>query len=71
MALGIYEVLHELGRIDQDALARRFASRYQAAPWRGYGAGRIVCSRRWLGASPGVRPRAHSSAAGHTAMAAQ
>src|SRR6476469_2073648 len=39
MALGIYEVLHEHGRIDQDALARRCASRYQAAPWRGYGAG--------------------------------
>jgi ADP-ribosylglycohydrolase len=39
MALGIYEVLEEHGRIDQDALARRFAKRYQAQPWRGYGAG--------------------------------
>lgn len=39
MAPGIYEVLHEHGRIDQDALAKRFASRYQATPWRGYGAG--------------------------------
>jgi ADP-ribosylglycohydrolase len=39
MALGIYEVLHEHGRIDQDALAGRFGSRYTAAPWRGYGAG--------------------------------
>src|SRR5688572_18456068 len=39
MALGIYEVLDELGRIDQDALARRFAKRYQAQPGRGYGAG--------------------------------
>ncbi len=39
MALGIYEVLHEHGRIDQDVLAKRFASRYQATPWRGYGAG--------------------------------
>jgi ADP-ribosylglycohydrolase len=39
MALGIFEVLSEHGRIDQDALARRFATRYQAAPWRGYGGG--------------------------------
>jgi ADP-ribosylglycohydrolase len=39
MALGIYEVLHELGRIDQDRLARRFASRYDAQPFRGYGSG--------------------------------
>jgi ADP-ribosylglycohydrolase len=39
MALGIFEVLGEFGRIDQDALARRFAARYRAAPWRGYGAG--------------------------------
>jgi ADP-ribosylglycohydrolase len=39
MALGIYEVLYEHGRIDQDALARRFASRYKAQPFRGYGAG--------------------------------
>ena len=39
MALGIYEVLHEYGRIDQDALAQRFAARYKAQPWRGYGAG--------------------------------
>jgi ADP-ribosylglycohydrolase len=39
MALGIFEVLDEYGRIDQDALARRFASRWQAQPWRGYGAG--------------------------------
>jgi ADP-ribosylglycohydrolase len=39
MALAIFEVLDEMGRIDQDALARRFAARYQAAAWRGYGAG--------------------------------
>jgi ADP-ribosylglycohydrolase len=39
MALGIYEVLDEHGRIEQDDLARRFGSRWQAAPWRGYGAG--------------------------------
>jgi ADP-ribosylglycohydrolase len=39
MALGIYEVLHEYGEIDKDALARRFAARYAAQPWRGYGAG--------------------------------
>jgi ADP-ribosylglycohydrolase len=39
MALAMFEVLGDFGRIDQDALARRFAARYQAAPWRGYGAG--------------------------------
>jgi ADP-ribosylglycohydrolase len=39
MALAIFEVLDEHGRIDQEALARRFAARYHAAPWRGYGAG--------------------------------
>src|SRR5262245_4910054 len=39
MAVAIFEVLDELGRIDQDALAGRFAARYRAAPWRGYGAG--------------------------------
>jgi ADP-ribosylglycohydrolase len=39
MAIGIFEVLAEHGGIDQDSLARRFASRWQAQPWRGYGAG--------------------------------
>jgi ADP-ribosylglycohydrolase len=39
MALGIFEVLREHGAIDQDALAARFAIRYRAQPWRGYGAG--------------------------------
>ena len=39
MALGIYEVLQEHGEIDQDALAKRFAARYAAQPWRGYGGG--------------------------------
>ena len=39
MAHGIYEILDEHGRIDQDVLARRFASRWQAQPYRGYGAG--------------------------------
>jgi hypothetical protein len=32
MALAILEVLGEFGRIDQDALAQRFAARYRAAP---------------------------------------
>ncbi|MBA4064127.1 MAG: hypothetical protein C0501_10520 [Isosphaera sp.] len=41
MALGIYEVLHEHGRVDQDVLARRFATRFEAEPWRGYGPGAI------------------------------
>jgi len=39
MALSIYDVLQDHGRIDQDALAKRFAARFQAQPWRGYGAG--------------------------------
>ncbi len=39
MAISIYEVLNEHGRIDQDALAQRFAARYKAQPWRGYGGG--------------------------------
>jgi ADP-ribosylglycohydrolase len=39
MALAIFEVLDEFGEIHQDALARRFAARYRAAPSRGYGAG--------------------------------
>src|SRR5829696_5061899 len=37
MALSIYEVLQEHGQIDQDELAKRFAARYRAQPWRGYG----------------------------------
>src|SRR5437868_976105 len=49
MALGIYEVLSEHGRIDQDALAKRFAARFTAQPWRGYGAGAF----RLLGAIAG------------------
>jgi ADP-ribosylglycohydrolase len=39
MAIGLYEVLGELGYVEQDALARRFAARYAAQPHRGYGAG--------------------------------
>ena len=46
MALGIFDILDERGRIDQDALARRFAVRFAAQPWRGYGGGAI----RMLGA---------------------
>jgi ADP-ribosylglycohydrolase len=41
MALGIYEVLDEHGHIDQDALAQRFARRFRAQPFRGYGGGAI------------------------------
>jgi ADP-ribosylglycohydrolase len=39
MALSIYDVLNEYGRIDQDRLAQRFAARHKAQPFRGYGAG--------------------------------
>jgi ADP-ribosylglycohydrolase len=45
MALAIFEVLDEHGRIDQDVLAKRFA----AEPWRGYGPGAF----RMLGAVVG------------------
>ena len=38
MALGIAEVLGRHGRVDQDQLARAFASRYRKDPSRGYGA---------------------------------
>lgn len=41
MALGIFETLDEHGRIDQDSLSRRFAMRFQAQPWRGYGPGAV------------------------------
>jgi ADP-ribosylglycohydrolase len=49
MALGIYEVLHALGRIDRYSLAQRFAARFAAEPWRGYGPGAF----RLLGAIAG------------------
>src|SRR5690606_32169798 len=39
MAIAIVQVLEEVGRIDQDRLADRFAERYVAEPGRGYGAG--------------------------------
>jgi ADP-ribosylglycohydrolase len=37
MALGIFQVLEEHGRIEQNALARVFAARYRENPHRGYG----------------------------------
>src|SRR2546423_11056972 len=37
MALAIVEVLNRFGRINQDALARRFAERFDDEPDRGYG----------------------------------
>lgn len=37
MALAVVETLVAHGQIDQDALARRFAERYQIDPLRGYG----------------------------------
>jgi ADP-ribosylglycohydrolase len=38
MAISIFETLSDFGRIDCDALARRFAERYWEEPTRGYGA---------------------------------
>jgi len=37
MALSIFELLREEGRIDRDSLARRFGERYRRDPARGYG----------------------------------
>ena len=60
MALALFEVLGELGRIDQDALAQRFAARYRTAPWRGYGAGahrllaQVLGGRDWRVAAAAV-----------------
>jgi hypothetical protein len=39
LKLAIVEVLNRFGRIDPDALARRFAERFAADPDRGYGKG--------------------------------
>lgn len=39
MAIGVVETLAEHGRIDQEALALRFADRYRREPGRGYGGG--------------------------------
>jgi ADP-ribosylglycohydrolase len=41
MALSVVEVLKNHGRIDQDALARRFAERFAQDPYRGYAGGAI------------------------------
>lgn len=62
MAIGIYEVLQEHGHIHQDALASRFAARFQAQPWRGYGPGamrllaEVVGGADWRSASKFVFP---------------
>lgn len=37
MALGIFDILKEYGRINQDALAQKFAQNYRISPARGYG----------------------------------
>src|SRR3954454_13316497 len=37
MALAVVEVLQRFGHVDQDALARRFAERFDDEPDRGYG----------------------------------
>ncbi len=39
MALALTETLRECDCVDQDHLAQRFAERFQAQPYRGYGAG--------------------------------
>lgn len=62
MALGIYEVLHRHGRIHQDDLAQRFAARFKAQPWRGYGPGamrllaQILSGADWRVATESIFP---------------
>jgi ADP-ribosylglycohydrolase len=57
MALAIVEVLNRFGRINQDALAKRFAERFDEEPDRGYGKmARIIlrsvlCGDDWRHAS--------------------
>jgi ADP-ribosylglycohydrolase len=37
MGISVVETLEEHGRIEQDALARRFGRKLRLDPWRGYG----------------------------------
>ncbi len=46
MACSIFETLATQGRIDQDDLARRFATRFTQEPNRGYGAGAVELLER-------------------------
>ena len=58
MALSIVEVLKTYGHIEQDALARAFARRYQEEPYRGYGGGaarllqQVAAGSDWRTISP-------------------
>ncbi len=60
MALSIVETLAACGRIDQDALARAFARRYQEEPQRGYAGGAVwlleslAAGADWRVASPAL-----------------
>lgn len=52
MALSVYEVLAETGRLDQDQLARAFARRYVEEPRRGYGGGAHTLLRQLADGDP-------------------
>jgi len=60
MALSIVEVLKRYGHIEQDALARAFAQRYQEEPYRGYGGGaarllrQVASGSDWRTVSPAL-----------------
>jgi ADP-ribosylglycohydrolase len=60
MALSIVEVLKTYGHIEQDALARAFARRYQEEPYRGYGGGaarllhQVAAGSDWRTISPAL-----------------
>lgn len=62
MGIEIVEVLAEHGRIDQDCLARRFAARHAAEPFRGYGGGAhrlldaIAAGGDWRTLAPSILP---------------
>jgi ADP-ribosylglycohydrolase len=60
MALSIVEVLKTYGHVEQDALARAFARRYQEEPYRGYGGGaarllqQVAAGADWRTISPAL-----------------
>ncbi|HEU4410109.1 MAG TPA: ADP-ribosylglycohydrolase family protein [Polyangiaceae bacterium] len=55
MALSVYEVLAETGRLDQDRLALAFARRYVEEPRRGYGGGAHTLLRQLAEGEPWQR----------------
>ena len=67
MALGIYEVLYRLGRVDPDELALRFAERFRKDPDCGYGSMARVILRQILNGQ-GWRAASESAFGGQGSM---